>query len=142
LKKQGGISGELMILFSIITIIAVIAIPNLLRGRIQGNEQAAVYRLNKIIGEQESFAKSHDGKYAVTFTELANEKTLPKTDYSMPLQGYRFSLSAVNEGEDYIITAAPAAPGRTGFKYFYTNRTGVIRQENNMPTTAASPKMN
>ena len=56
MKNKGFTLIELMIVVAIIAIIAAIAIPNLLRSRLQSNEAAAIGNLKTIVGAQTAFA--------------------------------------------------------------------------------------
>ena len=72
MKNKGFTLIELMIVVAIIAIIAAIAIPNLLRSRLQSNESATIGNLRTVVGSQSAFAAAERG-YASTFAQLRND---------------------------------------------------------------------
>ena len=68
---------ELMIVVAIIAIIAAIAIPNLLRSRIQSNESAAISNLRAINTAQVSYHTATGG-YTATFDDLTTAEGIMK----------------------------------------------------------------
>ena len=128
MKKNAGFTLiELMIVVAIIAIIAAIAIPSLLRSRMQSNESAAIGNLRAIVGAQVAFAASNFA-YGVDFAALTTA-TPPylegNTWGTAPKSGYNYTL--VGAGSGFTSTADPVAFGQDGEKGFFTNETGVIR---------------
>jgi type IV pilus assembly protein PilA len=126
MKKTAGFTLiELMIVVAIIAIIAAIAIPNLLRSRMQSNESAAIGNLRTINGSEVAF-HSANSLYAVTFDELTTA-TPPFLDgnWAAPKSGYTFTLGG--GVDNFTANADPTTPGTTGNRYFYTDSSGVIR---------------
>lgn len=117
---------ELMIVVAIIAIIAAIAIPNLLRSRIQSNESAAVGNLRTILGAQTSY-HSAKSSYADDFAALQDE-TPPYIDgdWSVSKQGYDFTLAGATT--NFAANADPTEEGTTGVRHFFVDASGVIRQ--------------
>ena len=65
-----------MIVVAIIAIIAAIAIPNLLRSRMQTNESAAISNLRAINGAQTAF-HSANSRYTGVFADLTTPPSGP-----------------------------------------------------------------
>lgn len=116
---------ELMIVVAIIAIIAAIAIPNLLRSRIQSNEAAAIGNLRTVVGAQTSY-HSANNEYAADFATLTGE-TPPYLDgdWSATKSGYDFA--AAGTPTNFETTATPADAGTTGVREFFVDASGVIR---------------
>ncbi|HNR29703.1 MAG TPA: prepilin-type N-terminal cleavage/methylation domain-containing protein [Candidatus Hydrogenedentes bacterium] len=136
-KNQGFTLIELMIVVAIIAIIAAIAIPNLLRSRMQSNESAAVGNLRTIVGAQTAF-QSANFQYAATFDELTTP-TPPflDGDWTGTKSGYNYVMGG--DANAFNANANAAQYGVTGNRGFFTDASGVIRFEEGGDATAASP---
>jgi prepilin-type N-terminal cleavage/methylation domain-containing protein len=126
MKKTAGFTLiELMIVVAIIAIIAAIAIPNLLRSRMQSNESAAIGNLRTINGSEVAF-HSANNQYAVTFDELTTA-TPPFLDgnWAAMKSGYNFTLGGAVT--NFTANADPTTVGTTGNRQFFVDASGVIR---------------
>ncbi len=137
-KKAGFTLIELMIVVAIIAIIAAIAIPNLLRSRIQSNESATIGNLKALTGAQVSYhaAKS---TYASTFAQMTGA-TPPflEGDWTAVKQGYNYTLNTGTTTQ-WNCNADPANQGVTGNRYFYVDESGVIRWAEGGAADTSSP---
>ncbi len=152
---------ELMIVVAIIAIIAAIAIPNLLRSRMSANEASAAGGMRTLSTSEVSFQTAafvdNDGDgvgdYG-TLPELGDPDGGGLTPaFIDPVlatgakQGYTF-VAAVTFGSlavppSYTINADPQVAGRSGFRTFFVDESGVIRQDTTgAAATVASPPMN
>lgn len=122
--KKGFTLIELMIVVAIIAIIAAIAIPNLLRSRLQSNESAAIGNLKSIVGAEVAY-NSANGTYTSSFDDLTSA-TPPflDGDWGNTKQGYDYTLGG--GGNNFTCNADPNDPGVSGNRYFYTDASGVI----------------
>ncbi|HPA41507.1 MAG TPA: prepilin-type N-terminal cleavage/methylation domain-containing protein [Candidatus Hydrogenedentes bacterium] len=125
-RQRGFTLIELMIVVAIIAIIAAIAIPNLMRSRIQANESSAIYNLRAIVSAQGGFFSSNS-RFATEFNELttSNPPYLNGNWGTMERSGYTFTM----EGEDANFTshANAVSYGVTGVRGFFVDSTGIIR---------------
>jgi len=153
---------ELLIVVAIILIIAAIAIPNLLRSRIAANQASAVGSLRTLNTAEITYATTYNTGYTGTLGNLgpntagqnpvataaglidsvlsgsaannAAATTSAKSGYT-----FVYTPSATdNSGRinTYQITATPVAVGTTGTNFYFTDQSGVIRQ--NSTTVAGS----
>jgi prepilin-type N-terminal cleavage/methylation domain-containing protein len=157
---------ELLIVVAIILIIAAIAIPNLLRSRIAANQASAVGSLRTLNTAEVTYSTTYNTGYSATLSDLgppaASAPTPTATaaglidevlagmasaggapvanSYTSSKSGYTFVYTpGATTGTSittYTITASPISPGTTGTNYYYTDQSGVIRQ--NSTTTASS----
>ncbi|MGE3273517.1 MAG: prepilin-type N-terminal cleavage/methylation domain-containing protein [Vicinamibacterales bacterium] len=145
---------ELLIVVAIIGIIAAIAVPGLLRARMSGNEASAIGSLRAINSSQQAFAAScGNGFYAVDLVVLGTPPTVgggaafispdlvPASGTSVVKSGYTIDLQATadaaapascNAGDvagGYYAFGDPVSAGSTGQRYFWTNTSGTIYQD-------------
>jgi len=116
---------ELMIVVAIIAIIAAIAIPNLLRSRMQSNESSAIGNLRTIVGAEVAY---HAANYAYTadFADLTGATpSFLDGNWGGTKSGYNFVLGG--DANAFTANANAAAYGTTGGKGFFTDSSGVIR---------------
>ncbi len=124
-KNKGFTLIELMIVVAIIAIIAAIAIPNLLRSRMQSNESAAIGNLRTIVGAEVAYHAANY-QYTATFDDLTSATpSFLDGDWAGVKQGYNFTLGGT--AQDFNANADPSEQGVTGNKGFFTNASGVIR---------------
>ncbi len=153
-NKENGFSLiELLIVIAIILIIAAIAIPNLLRAKMAGNEGSAVASVRMLNTASVAYSSSY-GTYPPSLADLgpvASGASASSTSADLidsvlvsgAKSGYSFSyspgISDTNGNyQSYSVSARPTIPGVSGQRYFYTDQSGVIRGSQATPATAAS----
>jgi prepilin-type N-terminal cleavage/methylation domain-containing protein len=141
---------ELLIVVAIILIIAAIAIPNLLRSRIAANQASAVGSLRTLNTAEITYAITYNTGYTSTLGDLGPPATGNPVATAAGLidsvlaggtsaattsskSGYSFTYSPgladpSHRINTYSITATPIVVGTTGTNYYYTDMSGVIRQ--------------
>jgi len=147
--EQGFTLIELLIVVAIISIIAAVAIPNLLKTKQSGNEVSAVASLQAVSKAQVGYSLScGNGGYAVTLPTLGapspgtNEPFLSEDlikSASPSKSGYIFNLApgadAAPADNDcngtatqsaYYATAVPQTFGQTGSRSFAMNARGTV----------------
>lgn len=142
---------ELLIVVAIILIIAAIAIPNLLRSRIAANQASAVGSLRTLNTSEITYSSTYNVGFTQTMGYLAPDPT--GNNPTSTAAGLIDSILALGSKSGYSFTYSPGpsdSTGRinmyafiavpisssTGTNYYYTDQSGVIRQ--NSTTTAAS----
>jgi len=141
LKRRGFSLIELLIVVTIILIIAAIAIPNLIRNKIQANETAAVGTMRTLNESVLLYSNSYGG-FPHAISELgpgtggaASSAAADLVDSVLASgvkSGYRFAYAAVATDPagnvlSYTITATPVVPGSSGQRSFFTDQSGTIR---------------
>ena len=150
---------ELVIVVAVIAIVATIAIVNLLRSRMSANEAAAVANTRMISTAEIAFKTAGffdsdgdgSGDYG-TLDQLGNPDgsgtTQPFIDTVLATGnrlGYIYTvnvtLGSATTQAAYTCTAIPAVPGRTGYRQFFVDETGVVRYtgDGTTPTATSSP---
>ncbi|HZP01679.1 MAG TPA: prepilin-type N-terminal cleavage/methylation domain-containing protein [Terriglobia bacterium] len=147
---------ELLIVVAIILIIAAIAIPNLLRSRIAANQASAVGSLRTLNTAEITYASTYNVGYSSdllylgppapganptsTAAGLVDSILSGGGNNTSTKSGYNFVYSpgsALNNRIDvYSFNANPTTPGTTGTNFYFTDQSGVIRQ--NTTGTASS----
>ena len=121
-----------MIVIAILSIIAAIAIPNLLASRKSGAEASAIGSL-KAIGSAEVIFREGDKEkdgdidYGM-LTELSNTQLVDSVLGKGTKHGYLFQASYSWLSSDILWfgVANPQIPGTSGDRYFETNVAGVV----------------
>ncbi len=135
-KSRGFTLIELMIVVTVIAIIVAIAVPNLLRSRVQANENSAVGTIRAIMSAETTF-NTQNGRYSQDFSEMT--AAIPpylSGDWTKAKTGYLFTLggTVIN----YTVNANPLNFGIEGNRGFYCDASGVIRAEEGAVATSAS----
>jgi type IV pilus assembly protein PilA len=142
-EKQKGFSLiELLIVVTIILIIAAIAIPNLMRSKMQANETAAVGALRTLTTSTIMYSTTYSGfPHALSdMGPAAGSPTASSTSADLIdsvlatgiKSGYKFSYTVTASDpagnvDSYSIAANPEVPGTSGQRSFYTDQSGIIR---------------
>ncbi len=151
-NKQKGFSLiELLIVVAIILIIAAIAIPNLLRSKMAANEASAVGSLRTLNTACVAYATTYGIGFPAALSNLSPATAATSTTADLvdsvlaagSKSGYNFVYTAAAAGADLVVptyttTANPVTVNQTGNRYFFTDQSGVIRQNIGAAATAAS----
>ena len=123
--KKGFTLVEIMIVVAIVALLAAIAIPNLLRARLNANDSAAKATLQALATAIESYAAA-EGTYPSNISILtgANPPYLNEDLTSGVRHGYNLSCGTLGT-TGYNCTGTPSSCNVTGSKS-YTVTTGNV----------------
>jgi len=143
---------ELLIVVAIILVIAAIAIPNFMRSRIAANESASVQNMRNITTANVVYSSTYGIGFAPDLASLGPPPgSSPPSSTGAALiddilaagtkSGYTYLYtpgSPVNGIVDsFQLNANPVNYGITGNRYFYTDDSGVIRQNTSSVASAS-----
>jgi type IV pilus assembly protein PilA len=150
-NEQGFSLIELLIVIAIILIILSIALPQMSKSRMHAQEMGAIAELGTI-NKAEIQYQSQFGQYATALPQLGPPTTSgaaegPQSAGLIPgnlsggtASGYNFTITQTPTG--YAVNAVPKAFGSTGRRTFYSDQTGIVRENWGAdPATAQSPEL-
>jgi prepilin-type N-terminal cleavage/methylation domain-containing protein len=129
--KKGFTLVEIMIVVAIIAVVVGVAIPNLLRSRLNGNESNAISNLQTISVAAQTYL-SVQNTLPTTLNALYTQHYLPDGTLacaSSPClkNGYRYNMGGTGATTDFFVYAIPQTPNVTGVRSFCSGSDGVIR---------------
>lgn len=142
-RNSGFTLIEIMVVVAVILIVLTLALPGMLRSRMNTNEIAAIGHCRLLASSCQSFYTNvSPHSYPSNLKNLVSPTSVPPyidtTLASGEKQGYKFEYSLVSE-ESFTVLASPTNPGRTGVRYFYVDETGVIRGRTGGPAGPTDP---
>lgn len=143
-NRKGFTVLELLTVVAVISILLAISLPTYFKFVQRARETSAISFLAKIKKAEEVFrVESPEGLYSASFDELETTGGIPPSTGALSRveEDYRFDLAAgVNGGgEPFWNAAAAPLSGSPSAKWFYVDKTGLIRYSTGAPASASSP---
>ncbi len=115
-----------MIVVAIIALLAAIAIPNLLRAKLNANDALAKATVRSISTSSESYATANNGNYPLNVTSLtgASPAYLNNAYCDTTVSGYFYTCTFAIA--TYTVSATPVTVGTTGTTTYTVSTGGVL----------------
>lgn len=127
-KESGFTLVEIMIVVAIIALLAAIAIPNLLRAKLNANDALAKATVRAISTGAESYATANNGNYPMDETSLVNASPayLNSSYCDKTISGYVYTCTFGSAGT-YTVSSTPVTVGTTGSTTYTVTTGGVLK---------------
>jgi type II secretory pathway pseudopilin PulG len=156
MARTGKVLGYVGIVF-ILLVLAAVEIPSLLVSPIAVNEASAMRGLRAIRAATVTYSDSYRRGYPPSLAALEPTPVggtasadaanlLDKSLASGSSSGYVFHYQSASSHGDGVFdgfdaNADPISPGKTGYRHFHVDESGVIRVENSAPAGRNSPTL-
>ena len=137
LGRRGFTLVEILVVVAIIALLAVSAVPGLLRARTTANETAAIGNLKALFSSLVIYHTAHnsypavsedwnDALYADAEPDYGPPAFNQELDGSAVVQGYAYEYIAYGAGMSFVLRASPDRLGQTGTRTFWVSDEGVL----------------
>ncbi len=155
MRERGFSLLELLIVIAIILVISAIAVPNLIKSRVQANESSAVYSIRAVNTAQVTYNVTYPtAGYASTLAQLGPssgpvdstaagllDNVLGCASQPCTKSGYVFQITDVSGTpvSAYSVVAVPVQAGTTGNRGFCSNNMNPVMADPNGGTNCVIP---